>query len=137
MIQSARENKIEVNTLRSSNNLKNLHVEKLALTSIKERVIKQHKTTFLRRKRQLKEMQPPSTSQIYSTNQASQHIKNGFTLVATKQQKPNEDGVKKELNQTVPCNLRNPLSDYSFRLALQHTARGAFRLNQKKVTSVI
>jgi hypothetical protein len=52
--------------------------EKSVLTSIKERVYKTHTAKLLRRKRQLKEFAPPSTYEIYTTNQHSRFLRSNF-----------------------------------------------------------
>lgn len=52
--------------MRSEDNMKGQIQEKAVLTSIKERVWKNHKATMARRRRQLKEVAPPSTYEIYT-----------------------------------------------------------------------
>jgi 6-pyruvoyl-tetrahydropterin synthase len=55
----------ELNSMKSNNNRKNKEHEQQQLNSIKERVWKKHKMTFIRRKKQMKEVLPPSTYEIY------------------------------------------------------------------------
>lgn len=66
------------NELMQTENKKRQAQEKSVLTSIKERVWKTHKSTFLRRKKQLKEFAPPSTFEIYTTNQHSKMLRRNF-----------------------------------------------------------
>lgn len=63
--ESAKEYQHELNSMKSNNNRKNKEHEQQQLNSIKERVWKKHKMTFIRRKKQMKEVLPPSTYEIY------------------------------------------------------------------------
>jgi hypothetical protein len=51
--------------MRMSDNLKAKETEKQQLNSIKELVWKKHKMTAIRRKKQMKDVLPPSTYDIY------------------------------------------------------------------------
>lgn len=80
-----------------------------------------------RRRRQLKEVAPPSTFEIYTMAQTSRAIRNQFTLVSPKQPKldPNLDpSQQKPQTAFTPCNLRNPLQDYSMSKALSLSQTG-------------
>jgi len=63
--EQGREYQHEYNSMKSNNNKKNKEHEQQQLNSIKERVWKKHKMTFIRRKKQMKEVLPPSTYEIY------------------------------------------------------------------------
>ena len=77
----------EVNQQRVQDNLQGKAVEKVMLNSIKERVWKKHKQTQIRRRKIIKDVAPPSTYEIYTTNYTSRSIRNSFQL-ATPVAKP-------------------------------------------------
>ena len=57
--------------MRVTDNQKGKEIEKQQLNSIKERIRKKHKFTADRRKKQMKEVLPPNTYDIYMANQHS------------------------------------------------------------------
>lgn len=69
-------------------NAKAQEVEKAQLTSIKERVWKSHAQMRNRRRKQLRDVQPPSTYDIYTMNQTSKALRNSFQLVSPVAKKP-------------------------------------------------
>ena len=120
-MQFARTQFKEYNTLRTQDNQKGQVQEKAVLCSIKERVWKNHKAQMNRRRRQVKEFAPPSTYEIYTMSQTSRAVRNSFSLVSPRQPKPDPNLDPSQIKpQTLytPCNLRNPLQDYSIKQAL-------------------
>ena len=55
-------------------------------------------------------------------------MRDSFTLTTPKLVGSKEEGLCKIQQVKVGCDLRNPLSDHSFRLALRHTAKDPFKL---------
>jgi len=58
----------EMHSLKFEDNLKGKELERQQLNSIKERIWKKQKFTLARRKKQMKEVEPPTTFEIYMTN---------------------------------------------------------------------
>jgi hypothetical protein len=139
-LENAKKYQAEQNLLRQNYNQKGKDIEKAQLNSIKERVWKKHKQTLQRRKKQLKEVAPPNTWEVYTMNQASRTLRSSFFLSPINQKKKGEDkpeGMPKISQPKTPLSLHNPLADYSLRLAMSHTPKNPFRLNQKRVNSVV
>lgn len=106
--------------------------------SIKERVAKSYKSTILRRRKQLKDVQPPSTYDVYTSNMTSRAMRQTFMLSHPQpKRRSDDDPPLKPKDLQMPCNLNNPLQDYSLRLATQHTAQNPFRVKQMRVSSVL
>ncbi len=129
----------EVNQQRVQDNLQGKAVEKVMLNSIKERVWKKHKQTQIRRRKIIKDVAPPSTYEIYTTNYTSRSIRNSFQLATPVAKPVDADPSNPGKTQYIytPLNLRNPLVDMSLKLAMSHTAKNPFRINQKAVKSMI
>jgi len=87
------------------------------LNSIKERVWKKQRLTLTRRKKQMKEVEPPTTFEIYMTNLNSRQSSMQYQTPQSKQQR--RGGTSYSFN--TPLNLKNPLMEYSFQLALAST----------------
>ena len=90
-LENAKKYQAEQNLLRQNYNQKGKDIEKAQLNSIKERVWKKHKQTLQRRKKQLKEVAPPNTWEVYTMNQASRTLRSSFFLSPINQKKKGEE----------------------------------------------
>lgn len=69
------------------------------------------------------EVAPPTTYEIYATNQTSRDIRNSFAFTCLKENYMVPRALDVDLNirkkqfTTLSMNLKNPLMEYSFRLA--------------------
>lgn len=107
----------ELNNARFEEFNKGKEQAKQELNSIKERVWKKQRFTLTRRKKQMKEVEPPTTFEIYMTNLNSRQSSLQQQTPQSKQ--PRRGATSYSFN--TPLNLRNPLMDYSFQLALAST----------------
>ncbi len=76
-----------------ASNAKGKEIQKAILSSIKERVYRNHTKSYKRREKQLKDVKPPTTFEIYTMNHTSRTLRNSFTLVSpvVKKPDPNHD----------------------------------------------